>query len=264
MSSPSLRVGAVPYLNGRPLVAYLEQPHAAPEVEIMLAVPSRLADLLSTGALDVALLSSIEAFRRPEVAVVDGVCIAAYGPVRSVRLLSNVPFEQIGTMASDEGSLTSVALAQIVLAQRYGAKPAIFPALPEPSAMLSRADAALVIGDVAMRPHSVSYTLDLGEAWRELTGLPFVYALWIARNANVAAMARPLLLKAKEWGLRRIRNIALEWASRMRVAPDRPVDYLENVIQYDLDAPKKQAIARFEELCVAHGVCNTTYAARYI
>lgn len=254
----------MPYLNGRPLVAMFEQPDVACQVEVTIATPSRLADLLEAEALDVALVSSVEAFRRPEVAAVDGIGISADGPVRSVRLLSNVPFSAIRTVAADEGSLTSVALARILLEAHYGVRPEFLSMPPEPATMLERADAALVIGDIAMRPYTAEHVLDLGDSWKDLTGLPFVYALWVARSEEEAARARPLLHDAKAWGVSRLQDIARDWARRTHMDLMRIRDYLLNIICYDLQDPQKEALRRFEELCRRFGVYESTHGIHYV
>lgn len=253
----------MPYLNGLPLVELWEQPALASQVELTVAVPSRLAMLLEAGALDVALLSSIEAFRRREVVVVDGICIAADGPVRSVRVLSRVPLSEIRTLVADEGSLTSVALAKVVLEALWGVKPTTRTAAPDVSAMLAEGDAALVIGDVALRPYHAAHVLDLGQAWKELTGLPFVYAMWIAKDATTAEAAQPLLIEARDWGMQHLKEIGRKWASRNHVARHIAEDYLIHVIDYQLDARKKESLAVFAKLCVQHGVLSSAYPVRY-
>lgn len=263
MNKSVLRIGCVPYLNGRPLVVHLEQPHASSDVELTAAVPSRLAELLDGGALDVALLSSIEAFRQPGRAVVEGVGISSDGPIRSVRVLSDVQPERIAELAVDSGSLTSVALAGIVLAERYGVRPAIRRMEPDVPTMLRSCGAALVIGDVAMRPYRSEWTLDLGQEWKVLTGLPFVYALWIARNESVAEEAGELLRTARDEGQKRLREIAREWAKRTRTPEPLAEEYLLRIVQYDLDDRKKAALEAFRELCRAHGVSEKVHPIRY-
>src|SRR5215831_14178958 len=117
MNRPKLRVGAVNYLNTKPLIYGLDR--IAPQAELVLDLPSRLADGLAAGRLDVALIPSIEFFQKPDYKIVSDACIACRGPVRSVKLFSRVPLERIKTLALDEGSRTSVALVRILLRERF-------------------------------------------------------------------------------------------------------------------------------------------------
>ncbi len=123
MKSPTkLRVGAVNYLNTKPLVYDFER--LAPQAELVFDSPSRLADDLAAGRLDVALIPSIEFFHDPTYTIVSDACIACRGPVLSVKLFSRGPIESIRTLALDEGSRTSVALVRILLDERFGIAPA--------------------------------------------------------------------------------------------------------------------------------------------
>src|SRR5205085_6110653 len=116
-----MRIGAVSYLNTKPLVYRLAE--LAPQHELVFDLPSRLADDLAAGKLDVALIPSIEFFQNPSYTIVSDACIGCRGPVRSVKLVSRGPLKQIRTLALDEGSRTSVALVQILLRERYGISP---------------------------------------------------------------------------------------------------------------------------------------------
>ena len=120
MDNP-VRIGAVNYLNTKPLICDLEE--LAPDVELVLDVPSRLADLLADGRLDVALIPVIEYFRAGNYSMVPDIAIASHGPVLSVTLFSRVPWAEIRRVALDAGSRTSAALTQMLLRQRYGVRP---------------------------------------------------------------------------------------------------------------------------------------------
>src|SRR3954451_13435764 len=141
----SVRVGAVNYLNTKPLICDLEE--LAPRAELVLDVPSRLADRLAAGELDVALIPVIEYFRAGTYTVLPNVSIASRGPVLSVTLFSRVPWANIRSVALDEGSRTSAALTQVLLRKRYGVTPAFEPLpIDRPADTLST-DAVLLIGD---------------------------------------------------------------------------------------------------------------------
>lgn len=180
--SRSYLVGSVPYVNGRPLVLTLESSAGLAPVHVVYEVPSKLERMLSHAEADAVLASSIASLE-PGRRVAADVCIASEGAVESVRLFSKVPFEDISSLALDESSLTSNALAQIVLAESYGVRPAVQPEPPDLGRMLERHDAGVLIGDIGMRAEGAGlHVLDLGEAWTTLTGLPFVWALWIGND----------------------------------------------------------------------------------
>src|SRR5262249_10291936 len=145
----TIRVGAVNYLNTKPLICDLER--LAPEVELILDVPSRLADQLAGGELDVALIPAIEYFRSGRYSILPDIAIATRGPVLSVTLFSRCPWAQIRRVALDEGSRTSAALTQVLLRKRYGVNPEVISLPLEQSAEEADADAVLLIGDRAMR-----------------------------------------------------------------------------------------------------------------
>src|SRR5215207_2486610 len=176
-----IRIGAVNYLNTKPLICDLDQ--LAPDAELLLDLPSRLADRLATGDLDVALIPVIEYFRAGTYSIVPGVSIASRGPVLSVTLFSRVPWPDIRSVALDEGSRTSAALTQILLRKRYGVRPRVEQLLIDAPAESAATDAVLLIGDRAMKAclpgHPFAY--DLGQEWTDWTGLPFVYAIWAVR-----------------------------------------------------------------------------------
>src|SRR5262249_37558217 len=158
-----IRIGAVNYLNTKPLIFELES--LAPEAELVLDVPSRLADLLAEGNLDVALIPVIEYFRAGSYTIVPDIAIASRGPVLSVTLFSRVPWTEIRRVALDEGSRTSAALCQILLRKRYGVRPVVEPLPLDRAAEEVSADAVLLIGDRAMRaclPGFV-HAFDLGQ-----------------------------------------------------------------------------------------------------
>ena len=178
-NSQRIRVGAVRYLNTKPLVFGLAQ--SAPQIELVYDLPSRLADSLAAGRLDVALIPSIEVFHNPGYTVISDACIACRGPVRSVKLFSRVPLESIRTLALDEGSRTSVALVQILLREQFGIRPELAPFPIEASPESIEADALLMIGDRAMRSPAGRFVAewDLGDVWCRWAELPFVFAMWV-------------------------------------------------------------------------------------
>jgi len=171
------RLGVVSYLNAVPLVHGLE---ADPRFEIVRDVPSRVADALHAGEVDLGVIPSIE-YAAGDYAIVPGVAVASRGPVRSVCLFHRGPLQDIRRVALDSSSRTSAALLRILLRERLGRDPEYVvmpPSLPD---MLAAADAALLIGDRALYFEGEESRLDLGQEWTALTGLPFVWAFWAGR-----------------------------------------------------------------------------------
>jgi chorismate dehydratase len=239
MDTP-VRIGAVNYLNTKPLIHDLE--HLAPEAELLLDVPSRLADLLADDQLDVALIPAIEYFRAGTYSIVPNIAIASRGPVLSVTLFSRVPWSGIRRVALDEGSRTSAALAQILLQQRYHVQPEILPLPLDSTAEAVDADAVLLIGDRAMRAclPGFAHAYDLGQEWHDWTGLPFVYAFWAVRAGADLGPVAQALSEAKSRGSARIGEIAHREAPGLGLDAGFCRRYLANIIHFDL-GPREQA-----------------------
>lgn len=231
-----IRVGAVSYLNTKPLIYGLER--LAPRLDLRLEVPSRLADELAAGNLDAALIPSIEYFRGRDYAMLEGMAIAAHGPVRSVNLYCRVPPDRVQTLALDEGSRTSVALTRIWFARRFGVRPETrqLPLGMPPEEC--DADAVLAIGDRAIRAACLGYsapnTFDMGREWLRLTGLPFVFAMWVTRRGVNLHGIDDALRAAKADGIRNVHVIARHEAPRLGITVDECVEYLTDAIQFDL------------------------------
>ena len=253
MSRP-IRIGAVRYLNSKPLIYRLAE-LAAP-AELRLDVPSRLADELASGELDVALVPSIEYFRGRDYRIVPGMAIAAHGPVLSVKLYSRVEPSRIQTLALDEGSRTSVALTKILLQRRYGIQPQTRPLPLGTPAQETDADAVLVIGDRAIRPLDLGQvaTFDLGEEWLRETGLPFVFAMWVARAGVDLGLAVRALRLAKQSGIEHIQEIAECEGPPLGITVAECVRYLTDFIHFDLGPREIEGLELFYQSAVALGL----------
>ena len=243
-----IRVGAVSYLNAKPLYHRLGE--FAPGVHLDMDLPSRLADRLGRGELDVALIPSIEYLRGAAAGyrIIPGFAIAARGPVRSVKLYTRVPFDQIRRLALDDGSRTSQALARIWLDAAHGVRPPRVETLPMGVPVQeSTADAVVLIGDRAMRdPDERFYAVvDLAGAWRSLTGLPFVFALWVARPGVDLGDLPRALARCKAAGLAEADAIARRYGPRLGLDVASCFDYLTNVLSYDLGGPEVAGLRRF-------------------
>src|SRR5438132_3699904 len=244
MPSP-IRIGAVSYLNTKPLIYDLEK--LAPAAELVLEVPSRLADLLAAGHLEVALIPVIEYFRAGTYSVVPDLAIASRGPVLSVTLFSRVPWAEIRRVALDEGSRTSAALAQILLRRKFGVRPEVVPLPlvqggPDHTAENADADAVLLIGDRAMRAclPGFAHAFDLGQEWHDWTSLPFVYAVWAVRPGVDLGDVDKALVESKRRGCARVGEIAQREAPLLGLDAGFCRRYLANIIHLGL-GPREQA-----------------------
>lgn len=234
-----LRVGAVNYLNTKPLVYGLEG--LAPGVQLVFDLPSRLADQLAAGTLDVALIPSIEMLQNPEYQAVSDACIACRGPVLSVKLFSRTPVEEIRTLALDEGSRTSAALVQILLKERYGLAPRL-ESLPIGEGLgASRADAVLLIGDRAMhgQPGAFAEVWDLGDEWVRWSGLPLVFAMWTARAGVELDGLDAALRAARDAGVAHLDEIAWAQAAPLGLSVPQCLSYLRDNL-YFYFGPREQ------------------------
>lgn len=252
----TLRVGAVSFVNAKPLVRYLD-PVAPPPTDIILEVPSRLTEMMQDNVLDAALLPSIEYFRAGRYRIVPGISICADGAVESVRIFSKTPIEDIRLLAMDESSRTSVALAKIVLKRKLGALPEIAICSPDADFEALQTDAILLIGDPAMAfcPDNTTAVLDLGEEWKKLTGLPFVYAMWVVREGIGAELLQSKLLRARERGLAQLPQIALEASGETGLPSDLCLKYLKNTMRYELGRREIEALKLFQNLAAEDGLC---------
>ncbi|GMV87830.1 MAG: chorismate dehydratase [Chthonomonas sp.] len=245
-----MRLGCVPYVNATPLVRSLV---GDPSVEIVYRHPSQLPAMLDSGEADVVLASSFEAIRTPGRKVVDGVSIASLEKADSVRLFSKVPFDRIGRLALDSSSLTSNHLAQIVLGEAFGVRPQCAIAEPSLDTMLGDHNAAVLIGDKGMTTDAQGlHVLDLGSAWRELTGLPFVWALWIGREDLDPAWATTLR-SAREWGSAHLEEYVEDVNARCGWGLDAVRQYLGSTMDYELTEAHWRGLTRFAEFLAAYG-----------
>lgn len=245
-----VRVGAVSYLNSKPLIHRWTDRAAA--AELVLDVPSRLADRLAAGGLDVALVPSIECLECAYQVVSDA-CIACRGPVLSVRLLSRVPMQRVATVAVDAGSRASVVLLQVLFQQRFGRVPRL-QALPlEADWRQATADAVLLIGDRAIhaRGADAGATWDLGAEWCRTLGLPFVFAMWGARPGAPTAELDGLLRSLRDDGVAHLAEIAAEEAPRVGLEQDACLSYLRDHLHFTLGPAERQGLALFARLAAA-------------
>ncbi len=251
-SSPRavLTLGVVRYLNARPLTVALE---GRAGLTLVPDVPSRLVERFRDGHLDAALLPVMAWFDGVGAAIVPGIGVCSSGPVESVRLFCRRPLRETRRVLLDRESVTSNTLCRILLRRALELRPEFV--VPGIDARPADGDAELRIGDKGMAddPAAVE-TVDLGEAWQRWTGLPFVYAAWIARADRPAAGLTALLHDALETGLPRIPTLAAEGARATGLPPPRCERYLRDRIRYRVGEAEISGLVRFgEEACREHG-----------
>ena len=250
--SPAPHIGCVRYLNSKPLI----HGHAG---EVSFEVPASLADGLHAGRLDVALSPIFELMAHPGYLVVDDVAIASDGPVFSVFIAHCGPLTDVRTLYLDHDSRTSFNLQRVLLAEFHGLTPRHEP-FPggQPPAELRPGEGALIIGDPAIDfrlAHGSRYEyLDLGDAWKQATGLPFVFAAWLVRPETPRPESLAGQLRAwREAGQAQVEEIV---GSERRYPPELTRRYLTEFIRFRLGAAEKQAIREFARLLRKHGVVD--------
>jgi len=256
------RLGAVDYLNARPLVYGLEL--RSDLFSLRFDVPSKCAALLHEGSIDVGMIPSIEYLRGRDYRIVPEVGIISDGAVASVALFTSTPVESIRSIAADTSSRTSHALLRILCLERFGIDPDFQPMPPDPEQMLRRCDAALLIGDPALfldHARLGADKIDLGDQWRSLTGLPFVWAFWAGRRDVLAAPAVEALIAARDRGVAASDDIAAAYCGTVRAA--RGQAYLRENIRYTLGDREEAGLMKYYELAERHGLVNTVVPAVY-
>jgi len=259
MSETAVSIGAVTYLNSKPLVEGLAE--LLPDTRIHLDFPSRLADYLVSGRLDVALVPSIEYFRGEDYEVLSDACVAAHGPVLSVKLYTRVPWGEIRTLALDEGSRTSATLARILLAERHGVLPHLEPLPLNHRTEDTTADAMLLIGDRAILPPKEKFlaTWDLGEEWFAWTGLPFVFAMWVSNRqqqlfAEDVDTIQQALCQSRDWGVERLSEIAQREAPLLGLTFPTTFNYLSQNLHFHLGNAERCGLQTFYDLAAGLGL----------
>ena len=259
-----LRVGIVNYINSRPLSRGLLRGRQVGGFACESLPPAVIADRLAAGTLDVGLVPSIELARIPGLTVLPGLAIAATHEVRSVLLVSKVPIGDIASVALDENSRTSAALVRMILHDRYGLAPTFRQAHANLAEMLAEADAALIIGDPALTvPREKYVVLDLAGEWLEMTGLPFVFAVWAARDEVATAELIAPFTESFETGLAELDAIVAETAAESGLQPAILRDYFTRNLRYRMGPAEQAGLAEFLRRAEAHGLTTAPAALRF-
>lgn len=241
------RLCAVSYLNTTPLSrGFLDGPQKE-LAKIDFRLPADCADAVRDGSFDAGLLPVIE-IARQNLPILSDVGIACRGPVRSILLISKVPFSEIRSLAADTSSRTSVILARILLAEHFGVNDALFiPMKPDLETMLAAADACLIIGDPALHidPVAIPYHVaDLGEVWWQLTGLPMVFAAW----AGKTPLPKSLFRESWEYGMTTLDRYVDQEAAARNLSADLARNYLTSHIHFEIGPEEQRGLEEYLRL----------------
>jgi chorismate dehydratase len=258
------RVCAVSYLNTVPLVwGMLHSPDSQlrEAFDLRFALPSDCAAQLASGAADIGIIPVIE-MARQKLEYFRGAGIACHGPVRSILLISKVPMSRMKTLAVDAASRTSVMLARVILAEKFGVEPSLIARPADLASMLGEADAALIIGDPALQldPATLPFeTLDLGGEWTSMTGLPMVFAVWsctkeFRRKEVIQDRHAKVFLESCRYGLEHAADIARVEGPARGVSEELALRYITQHIVYELGEKDYEGLELYVKMAMAVGV----------
>jgi len=256
-----LRISAISFLNTAPLMWDFEHGDAGSAFDISYTLPSQCASALESRSADIGIIPAAAYAKIPDLAILPGVAIASRRAVRSILLVSKTALETVDSVALDTSSMTSVALTKVLFAKRWKRSPNFSPMPPDLDQMLAKHDAALVIGDPALKVDRSRITaVDLAEEWIHMTGKSFVFAFWAVRREALAECNPNLDLAAvfqasRDHGLetKSIEQIGREWASRLGLSEADVRSYLTENIHYFLDADALDGLRLFYRYAVEVG-----------
>jgi chorismate dehydratase len=252
---PKQRVGIVNFLNSKPLAWGFLKGHHADLFAPSYHPPAMVARMLGQGNLDVGLIPSIEVQRIPRLRVLPDICVAARHEVRSVLLLSRCPPEEIRRVALDQNSRTSVALLRILLRERWNVDPEYLHERPDPERMLTEADAALIIGDPALKVDRDRYLVhDLAGEWFALTGLPFVFAVWAVRPEVELPDLSFYFKSSLRYGLSSLDTLVRESAAELNLESSDVREYLTENLSFFLRQDEIEGLEEFYRRAHNHGL----------
>jgi chorismate dehydratase len=279
---PKSKISIVKYLNAVPLAWGILEGSQKEHFEPVLSTPAECAEQLAKGAVDIGLIPSIEYQRIRGSKIVPGPAVASLYYVRSVILVSVAPLWKVKTVACDSGSRTSVALTKIIFEEFYHIRPDFRPAEPNLADMLAKNDAALLIGDNALKFMEANdqpnienqkpllrlgseplVVFDLAERWRFLTGLPFVFAFWAVRDGYKDPAIVDRLKASRDFGVAQIPAIAARYSETLQIKKDFIQSYLEKNVHYYMDQTCLEAIELFYEKAARVGAIKSVRSLQF-
>ena len=254
---PRLRISAISYLNTAPLMWNFEHGFEREKLRqkfhVDYTLPSRCAQMLADGSADIGIIPVAAYTSIENLLILPDIAIASHDAVRSILLVSKMPLEQIRTVALDSSSRSSAALVQVLFAKHWTQEAKFVPAQPQLEPMLDTCDAALLIGDPALKvDRSRFLTWDLAHEWRTFSGKPFVFAFWAVRGTSASedelAYVGEIFRGSRDAGLAHLPEISREWSQTLDLSPEFITSYLTENIQYSLDAENIAGMQLFFEL----------------
>jgi chorismate dehydratase len=261
------RIAASSYLNTAPLIWSFLHGSQREAVELFTdTAPARCAEMLARGEVDAALVPVIEYQRLQDVLLVPDVCVGSKSAVRSVVLVTRRNnLKKVERVALDESSRTSVALVKIIFREFLGFEPEWISAAPDLKSMLTAADAALIIGDPAMKiPHDQFRVFDLATLWHEFTGCGFVFAMWMVRSDSAEKVPTIDFAAARDEGLAHLNDIAAENDAQLGLSPDEIKTYLKENIAFRVDEEMRKGLELYFELAQRHTLIGKTKPPEFI
>ncbi|PIE01304.1 MAG: hypothetical protein CSA81_12025 [Acidobacteria bacterium] len=242
----AMRISIIDYLNAAPLNMAFKEGVCSQDLELIYDFPSQCADNLASGKADAGLISSIEYQRIPNLKVASGVCIASRKKVRSVVIITKKEFKDIEFIALDRFSRSSIALCKLLFKRKCGRVPKVMTMVPELEQMLEFADAALVIGDAALRQEDHGYqSLDLAELWHGETGLPFVFAFWVMNQKGAEYGISKRCRQAAQYGQDHLVSRLPDLEKQYGMSGEEIHTYLTQNIHYQMGEQELESLNRF-------------------
>lgn len=266
-NEPRPRIAASSYLNTAPLIWSFINGSQRESVELFTdTAPARCAEMLPRGEVDAALVPVIEYQRLTDVVVVPDVCVGSRSAVRSVALATKLNnLKRVKRVALDDSSRTSVALVKIIFREFLGFEPEWITSPPDLKSMLTHADAALIIGDPAMKiPRDQFRVFDLATMWHEFTGLGFVFALWMARRTETDRVRAIDFAGAREEGIANLDQIAANQRGQTGLSPADAKDYLTKNIAFQMDEDMNRGLHLYFDLARKHNLINQAKPLEFI
>jgi chorismate dehydratase len=277
------KISIVKYLNAVPLAWGIIDGPQKQAFDPVFSTPAECADQLARGGVDIGLIPSIEFQRIKGTRIVPGPAVASTHRVRSVILVSVMPLWKVKTVAFDKGSRTSVALSRIIFSEFYHIHPDFRPAEPDLPSMLAQSDAALLIGDRALKfmednecPDAARQkallrlgaeplqVFDLVERWRFLTGLPFVFAFWAVRDGFKDTSIVDLLKQSRDFGTAHIPAIAEKYSGELQIKKEFIQEYLERNVHYYMDRASLEALELFYQKAASVGAIKSVRRTEFL
>ncbi|PYS34603.1 MAG: hypothetical protein DMF75_06045 [Acidobacteria bacterium] len=261
------RIAASSYLNTAPLIWSFIHGSQRDSVELFTdKAPARCAEMLASGEVDAALVPVIEYQRTPDILIAPDVCVGSRSAVRSVVLVTKLNnLKKVKRVALDDSSRTSVALVKIIFREFLRFEPKWQASRPDLKSMLQHSDAALIIGDPAMKiPRDQFRVFDLATLWHEFTGLGFVFAMWMARKDRVGKIRAIDFAVARDEGLANIQQIASSYSNQIDLSEDEIRNYLTKNIVFTVDEVMQKGLTLYFKLATKHRLVQSERSLEFL